>query len=126
MANATANFGRGVRGMPHADTSALVPKDSIDISPTNTETTMHLLAFLVFGLVVGLIARAVLPGPQHMGAISTMLVGIVGSLLGGVFGNLLFGGRWDEPITAGWIGSILGSILLLVTLGRSRSSLFRA
>ena len=86
---------------------------------------MHLLGFLLFGLFVGLIARAVMPGSQHMGFLSTMVLGIVGSLAGGILGNLLFGGRWDHPVTAGWIGSVLGSLLVLATVGRSRFHSFR-
>ena len=81
---------------------------------------MHLIAFLVFGLVVGLLARAILPGNQSMGMIGTMLLGVVGSLAGGILGNLLFGGHWDRPVAAGWIGSIVGAMLLLAVLGRTR------
>ena len=81
---------------------------------------MHLIAFLVFGLVVGLLARAIMPGTQSMGMIGTMLLGVVGSLAGGILGNLLFGGQWDRPVAAGWIGSIVGSMLLLAVLGRTR------
>ena len=86
---------------------------------------MYLLGFLIFGLVVGLIARAVMPGRQSMGLLTTMLLGVAGSFLGGLLGNLLFSGRWDHPSTAGWIGSVLGSLLLLALLGRSRRPLFR-
>ena len=87
---------------------------------------MHLIAFLIFGAIVGLLARAVMPGRQNMGLLNTMLLGVGGSLLGGVLGNLLAGGPWDEPVAAGWLGSILGSLLLLAVLGRPRSSLFRS
>jgi uncharacterized membrane protein YeaQ/YmgE (transglycosylase-associated protein family) len=83
---------------------------------------MGLLGFLVFGLVVGLLARLLMPGRQSMGILATMLLGVVGSFVGGFLGNLLFGGggRWDHPNTAGWIGSILGSLLLLALVGRTR------
>ena len=81
---------------------------------------MYLLAFLIFGFVVGLIARAIFPGTQRLGLLATTLLGVVGSLIGGVLGNMLFGGHWDRPITAGWIGSILGSMLLLALVGRGR------
>jgi uncharacterized membrane protein YeaQ/YmgE (transglycosylase-associated protein family) len=84
---------------------------------------MHLLGFLLFGLVVGLIARAVMPGTQRMGIASTMLLGCVGSLVGGIIATLLFGGRWDQPITAGWIGSVLGALALMAIVGTSRRSL---
>jgi uncharacterized membrane protein YeaQ/YmgE (transglycosylase-associated protein family) len=69
-----------------------------------------------------LLARALVPGPQPMGLLSTMLLGVGGSLLGGILGSLLFGGRWDHPATAGWIGSVL----LLAAFGRSGSRMFRA
>jgi uncharacterized membrane protein YeaQ/YmgE (transglycosylase-associated protein family) len=81
---------------------------------------MSLLAFLIFGFVVGLIARAILPGTQRVGILATTLLGVAGSLIGGIIGNMLFGGRWDEPVTAGWIGSILGAIALLAIVGRAR------
>jgi uncharacterized membrane protein YeaQ/YmgE (transglycosylase-associated protein family) len=85
------------------------------------DENMALLGFLLFGLIVGLLARLIMPGRQPMGLLMTMLLGIVGSFIGGFLGNLLFaGGRWDHPSTAGWIGSILGSLLLLAILGRTR------
>lgn len=81
---------------------------------------MYILAFLVFGFVVGLIARAIFPGTQRLGLLMTTVLGVTGSLLGGIAGNLLFGGHWDRPVTAGWIGSIVGSLLLLALVGRGR------
>jgi uncharacterized membrane protein YeaQ/YmgE (transglycosylase-associated protein family) len=84
---------------------------------------MHLLAFLLFGLIVGLIARALFPGPQRMGVIATTLLGMVGSLIGGVLGNILFAGQWDRPVAAGWVGSIVGSLLVLAVLGAGSRSL---
>jgi uncharacterized membrane protein YeaQ/YmgE (transglycosylase-associated protein family) len=74
---------------------------------------MHLLAFIVFGLVIGLIARAIMPGRQKLGFIMTSVLGMAGSLFGGLLGIMIFGGRPGEPIAAGWIGSILGALLLL-------------
>lgn len=74
---------------------------------------MHFIGFLVFGLVVGLIARALMPGRQSLGVIMTALLGMVGSLLGGFLGMLIFGQRPGEPVAAGWIGSILGALLVL-------------
>jgi uncharacterized membrane protein YeaQ/YmgE (transglycosylase-associated protein family) len=87
---------------------------------------MYLLGFLIFGLVVGLLARLLMPGRQSMGMLMTMLLGVAGSFLGGLLGNVLFGGgHWNHPSTAGWIGSVLGSLLLLALLGRTRSPLYR-
>jgi uncharacterized membrane protein YeaQ/YmgE (transglycosylase-associated protein family) len=83
------------------------------------EIVMHLVAFLVFGLLVGLLARAFMPGTQRMGVLGTMALGMAGSLLGGVLGNLLFAGDWKGPVTAGWIGSVVGSLILLAVLQRT-------
>jgi uncharacterized membrane protein YeaQ/YmgE (transglycosylase-associated protein family) len=60
-----------------------------------------------------------------MGTLATIVLGVAGSFLGGVVGNVVFGGRWDHPITAGWIGSILGALVLLVLVGRTHRPLFR-
>ena len=81
---------------------------------------MHLLLFLVFGFVVGLIARAVMPGTQQMGIIKTTVVGAVGSFVGGLLGNLISGDGLGHVHSAGWIGSIIGALVLLLILGRSR------
>jgi len=81
---------------------------------------MHLLLFLVFGFVVGLIARAVMPGTQQMGLVKTTAVGAIGSFLGGLLGNLISGDPLGQVHAAGWIGSVLGALLLLLFLGRSR------
>jgi uncharacterized membrane protein YeaQ/YmgE (transglycosylase-associated protein family) len=84
---------------------------------------MYLLGFLIFGFVVGLIARAILPGTQRLGLLMTTVLGVAGSFLGGIVGNMIAGGHWDRPMTAGWIGSILGSILLLAIVSRGRRRL---
>lgn len=88
---------------------------------------MSILLFILFGLIVGFLARAIMPGRQSMGFVSTALVGIAGSLLGGIVGNLLTGAPAIQGLTrlhtAGFIGSILGAlaVLALVTYaGRRR------
>jgi uncharacterized membrane protein YeaQ/YmgE (transglycosylase-associated protein family) len=81
---------------------------------------MSLLLFLLFGFVVGLIARALVPGNQQLGIIKTTLLGAVGSFVGGVLGNLISGDPWGSIHSAGWIGSVIGAILLLAVLGRRR------
>lgn len=74
---------------------------------------MSILLFLVFGLIVGLIARAIMPGDQRMGWIATTILGVIGSLLGGFLAQLVFAGRVGEPVAAGWIGSIIGALVVL-------------
>jgi uncharacterized membrane protein YeaQ/YmgE (transglycosylase-associated protein family) len=54
---------------------------------------MGILAWIVFGLIVGLLARAIVPGRQHMGLIMTTLLGVAGSLLGGFLASVLTGTR---------------------------------
>lgn len=81
---------------------------------------MSLLLFLVFGFVVGLIARAVMPGAQPLGIFKTTLLGAGGSFLGGLLGNLISGDPLGRVHTAGWIGSILGALILLALFSRRR------
>ena len=81
---------------------------------------MHLLLFLVFGFFVGLIARAVMPGTQKMGLVKTTVFGAVGSFIGGLLGNLISGDPLGQVHAAGWIGSVLGALVLMLFLGRSR------
>jgi uncharacterized membrane protein YeaQ/YmgE (transglycosylase-associated protein family) len=77
---------------------------------------MSLLLFLLFGLVVGLIARAITPGRQHMGLALTAVVGIVGSFIGGFVSSLLSGENVLELHKSGIIGSIIGAVVLLLIL----------
>jgi len=70
-----------------------------------------LIGWIVFGAVVGLLARLLMPGRDPMGCALTIVLGIVGSILGGFLLGMLIAGRGTDP--AGWIGSILGALLLL-------------
>ncbi len=78
---------------------------------------MSILLFLVFGFVVGLIARAVMPGNQRMGILMTTVLGIVGSFVGGFLASLVTSNRITDFNTAGIIGSILGAVVLLFVAG---------
>jgi len=75
---------------------------------------MHILAWIVFGFVVGLIARAIVPGRQHLGFIMTTLLGIAGSIIGGLVASAIVGRSPGELHGAGFVGSIIGAIVLLV------------
>lgn len=81
---------------------------------------MGILLFVVFGLIVGFVARALLPGRQSMGIVMTALLGMAGSLIGGFLGNLLAGRPILDLHSAGFIGSLFGSIALLLVLGMGR------
>ena len=84
-----------------------------------------ILVLLIFGFIFGLIARAIVPGDDSMSLFQTWALGVAGSLLGGFLGAVIFGfDSEDGALQAGGIiGSIIGSILLLliVRLVRSRS-----
>ena len=72
---------------------------------------MTILGWILFGLVVGALAKLVMPGRDPGGFIVTILLGIAGAVLGGFIGRALGFYREGEP--AGWVMAFLGSILLL-------------
>jgi len=74
---------------------------------------MSILGWMLFGLVVGVIARFLIPGRDPMGWIATMVLGIIGSFVGGFLAYLLKLGT-DPYSPAGWIMSILGAIVALL------------
>ena len=82
---------------------------------------MALVAFLVFGLVIGLIARAVLPGQQPMGILLTTGLGVAGSFLVGLLVSLATDHPLDQMHAAGFIGSVVGALLLLLLVGGMRN-----
>jgi uncharacterized membrane protein YeaQ/YmgE (transglycosylase-associated protein family) len=73
---------------------------------------MQLVLFLVFGLIVGAIARFLVPGKDAGGWVISMLLGVAGSFLGGFLGRGLSLYRDGEP--AGFVMSLLGAIILVV------------
>jgi uncharacterized membrane protein YeaQ/YmgE (transglycosylase-associated protein family) len=75
---------------------------------------LHIIWSIIIGFIVGLCARAIMPGVQHLGFIMTTLLGIGGSILGGLIGRLFSRpapGSAFHP--AGFIMSLLGAIVLL-------------
>ncbi|HET8569911.1 MAG TPA: GlsB/YeaQ/YmgE family stress response membrane protein [Candidatus Limnocylindria bacterium] len=73
-----------------------------------------IITWIIFGAVVGVIARFLMPGRDPMGWAATILLGIVGSFVGGFLAQLLFAGSAAlPPPSAGWIGSIVGAIIVL-------------
>jgi uncharacterized membrane protein YeaQ/YmgE (transglycosylase-associated protein family) len=72
---------------------------------------MGILSWILFGLVVGVIAKLLMPGRDPGGFIITILLGIAGALIGGFIGRAM--GLYGQNESAGWIVSILGAIILL-------------
>jgi len=74
---------------------------------------MGIIVFLIVGLIAGIIARALVPGPDPMGWLGTMILGIVGSFVGGTLAALIFGGTLALS-AAGIVGSVIGAIIVLL------------
>jgi len=83
-----------------------------------------IVGWILFGLIVGVIAKLIMPGRDPGGIVVTMLLGIVGAVVGGFIGRAL--GFYGPQQTAGWLMSIAGAIVLLMIyrlLFRSRATL---
>jgi uncharacterized membrane protein YeaQ/YmgE (transglycosylase-associated protein family) len=72
---------------------------------------MGILSWILFGLVVGVIGKLLMPGRDPGGFIITILLGIAGALVGGFLGRAM--GFYGPNDSAGWLMSILGAIILL-------------
>ena len=75
---------------------------------------MGIIGFIVFGLIVGLLARLVLPGRQPIGILKTLLVGVIGSVIGGIIANLIGSGDIFELNFFGAVVAILAAVGLLI------------
>ena len=73
-----------------------------------------MIGFVVFGLVVGVLARLIVPGKQQLSLGMTVLLGVVGSVVGGVVANALGTGDILELNVVGSIVAILASVVLIV------------
>jgi len=72
---------------------------------------MGILGWILFGFVVGLIARAIMPGRDPLGLIGTTVLGILGALLAGWFGQAV--GWYSRDSGAGFISATIGAIVVL-------------
>ena len=77
-----------------------------------------ILGWILFGLVVGALAKLLMPGKDPGGFVITTLLGIVGAVVGGFLGRLL--GLYKEGEPAGFVGALLGAILLLWIYRKTR------
>jgi uncharacterized membrane protein YeaQ/YmgE (transglycosylase-associated protein family) len=84
---------------------------------------MHIIGWIVFGLVVGIVAKFLMPGRDPGGFFITAILGIAGALVGGFVGRVI--GWYGEGDPVGFIMAVVGSIILLViyrfTFGRTVS-----
>lgn len=75
-----------------------------------------IIGMIVIGFVVGLVARAILPGTQSLGFILTTALGIAGSFAAGFLGQMA--GLYQAGQNAGFLGSVVGAMLLLWVAGK--------
>lgn len=80
-------------------------------------TLTGIISWCLFGLIIGAIARFLMPGRQSMGWLMTIGLGIAGSFAGGFIGSLL-SGSGGEMNPAGWIMSIVGALIVLFIYGK--------
>ena len=74
----------------------------------------HVVWSIVVGFVVGLFARAIMPGADHMGFLATSLLGILGSLVGGFVGGLVSRPKEGAVVhPAGFVLSVIGAMIVL-------------
>ncbi|MDP2628264.1 MAG: GlsB/YeaQ/YmgE family stress response membrane protein [Candidatus Rokubacteria bacterium] len=82
---------------------------------------MHIIGWILFGLVVGIVAKFLMPGRDPGGFVITAILGIVGALVGGFVGRSI--GWYGEADPVGFVMAVIGSIILLalyrVTWGRT-------
>lgn len=72
---------------------------------------MSVILFLVMGLVVGALARLIVPGKERGGWVVSMLLGVAGALLGGLVGRAL--GFYREGESAGFLMSLIGAVVVV-------------
>jgi uncharacterized membrane protein YeaQ/YmgE (transglycosylase-associated protein family) len=72
---------------------------------------MGILGWIVFGLVVGIVARLLMPGRDPGGFVITIILGVVGVLLGGFVGRALGWYREGDPV--GFVMAVVGAVILL-------------
>jgi uncharacterized membrane protein YeaQ/YmgE (transglycosylase-associated protein family) len=86
---------------------------------------MGIVSWLLFGLLAGLVARAVTPGRHKIGCLPTLAVGLVGALLGGLIGDVVLGHKvhfgWDlGPFLLAVVGAVVLLLGLEALAGRRR------
>ena len=81
---------------------------------------MHIIGWIVFGLVVGIVAKFLMPGRDPSGFVITAALGIVGGLVGGFLGRAM--GWYGDGDAVGFVMAVIGSLILLAvyrfTIGR--------
>ncbi len=80
---------------------------------------MGIIGFIVAGLIIGLLARLVLPGRQRIGLLWTLVLGVIGSVVGGTIASLIGTGDVMELNVIGFIFAVLAAVVLLAAAERA-------
>lgn len=78
---------------------------------------MHLIWMILLGLIVGFVAKLLVPRSAHLGWMGTSLLGIVGGYVGGTLGSLVFAPHeftLTPPIQHSFLGAVVGAVILLL------------
>jgi len=78
-----------------------------------------MIGFIVAGLIIGLLARLILPGRQRIGLLWTLVLGVIGSIIGGTIANMLGSGDIWELNFIGFVAAVAASVALLAVAERA-------
>ena len=78
-----------------------------------------MIGFIIAGLIIGLLARLILPGRQKIGILWTLVLGVIGSVIGGTVANLINSGDIMELNVIGFVSAVVASVVLLSVAERS-------
>lgn len=79
-----------------------------------------MIGFIVAGLIIGLLARLILPGKQHIGLLWTLVLGVIGSVIGGTIANAIGSGDIWELNVIGFICAVIAAVILLAIADRAQ------
>ena len=79
-----------------------------------------MIGFIVAGLIIGLLARLILPGKQHIGLLWTLVLGVIGSVIGGTIANAVGSGDIMELNVFGFICAVIAAVVLLAIADRAQ------
>ncbi len=78
-----------------------------------------MIGFIIAGLIIGALARLILPGKQKIGLLLTLLIGVIGSVIGGTIANLIGSGDIFELNIIGFVAAVVASVILLSVAERA-------
>jgi uncharacterized membrane protein YeaQ/YmgE (transglycosylase-associated protein family) len=86
----------------------------------------QILGFILVGIVIGVLARLIRPGRQHLGFLGTIVLGMIGALIGGIVASLLGTGEITELNVLGFVVAVVAAVLLVgvveAMMGRNKKS----